>query len=229
MANTLLDAESEAPADADSQTSEPEENTTLLTPEKEDAPNGDPPADGESEGAPEKDSEEGQSKSEKAEPKEDEGSFDDLALGENSPLSEEHVEGIVELAVANDLSPKQAQALLDRDEARAVVADENWSATVEGWESDFRADKDFGGEHLDTSVANARTAMSKFGPPGFIEALNQSGFGNNPDLLRFAANVGARMAETDKIINGSTASGDSNPTWNTLFPESGAPPSERTI
>lgn len=232
MASTLLDTESEAneaEEPVESHTSEPEESSEPPATDADGQPDGDPPADSEDDEAPQTDSEEDQEGDDSSASKDEESSFDSLTLGEDSPLTEEHVEGIIEFAVANDLSPEAAQAILSRDEARAAAADDTWNATVERWETDFRADKEFGGKNLDRSVANARAAMAKFGPPGFIEALNASGFGNNPDLLRFAANVGARMAETDKIINGSAAPGDGKPTWNTLFPESGVPPSERTV
>ena len=229
MADTLLDAESEAPAEADSQTSDPSESKADVAPETEGTLIGDPPAKSDAEETPSKDSEEDQDEAEEAAPEGEEPSFDGLELGEHSPLTEEHVEGLVEFAVANNLTPEVAQAILGRDEARAIKADETWAATVEGWEQEFRADKDFGGKNLDASVANARAAMAKFGPPGWIQSLNESGFGNNPELLRFAASVGAKMSEADKMVNGNSASSDSKPTWNTLFPESGAPPSERSI
>ena len=103
-----------------------------------------------------------------------------------------------------------------------AAANQGWADQVAQWGKDFKADKQFGGTKFKQSIRDARLAVSKLGRPGFLERLEKSGFGSNPDFLAFAASVGARMrGGVKKVVKGAAVPSDSGPTWNTLFKKSG--------
>jgi len=226
MADTLLASETDA-----SQTSEPDELADVTPETKDETPvDGAQPDEGGDESQVEKGSEEGQEESGDTAPENEEVSYDALELGEDSPFDDGYVDSVKEFAAANGLTQEAAQAVISRDETRAAAADKVWADMVNPggtWETEIRNDPDYGGANLDQTVANARAAMSKFAPEGFQQALNETGYGNNPALLRFVANVGAAMSEAQKMVKGGKSDPDTGPTWQTLFTESGDPPIAR--
>jgi hypothetical protein len=229
MADTLL-AEDASAEDA-SLTSEQDE-VTQVTPEDQDGKPEEAVAPAE-EGAAEEagsSSEEGQEEPDESAAEADSVNYDALELGEHSALDDAYLDGVKEFAAEHSLDPDVAQAIVSRDEARAEAADKAWadlSAPGGAWETEFVKDPDFGGPNLQRSIRDARAALHKFAPPGFIDDLNNSGYGNHPNLLRLAASVGKAMSESDKIVTGKKTSPDSGPSWFTLFTESGDPPTVR--
>lgn len=79
--------------------------------------------------------------------------------------------------------------------ARATEQVDSWKSTIADWEAKIQADKDFGGKKLADSRATAAKALDHFGSPELRQALDQYGFGNNPELFRFAVKVGQALAE----------------------------------
>jgi hypothetical protein len=66
---------------------------------------------------------------------------------------------------------------------------------LEGWVEDIKADPALGGEQFDENAGIAADAISQFGSPELRDMLNQTGFGNNPELFRFCLNVGKLLRE----------------------------------
>ena len=63
----------------------------------------------------------------------------------------------------------------------------------------FKADKDFGGDKFDASVAEAQKALATFDEGGTVRAmLAETGYGNNPAVLKIFARVGKALGE-DKL------------------------------
>jgi chemotaxis protein histidine kinase CheA len=134
----------------------------------------------------------------------------DLKLADDSPLDQADVDAVAETAKQLGLTQKQAETLLER-QAEAVSAYQqrqvaaHQEQTVK-WVDDVRADPEIGGDKFDASVNHARAALDAFGTPEFKQALNDSGFGNHPMLVKFCARVGAAIGE-DKIVNPNRAGG----------------------
>ena len=60
-----------------------------------------------------------------------------------------------------------------------------WAELNTQWQGEFRADPELGGANFDTSIAVIENAISKFGNDDLRTALQVTGAGNNPHLLRF--------------------------------------------
>jgi hypothetical protein len=72
---------------------------------------------------------------------------------------------------------------------------DNFTNQLDSWVSELKADKEIGGDKFDENAGVAAKAIEKFGSPELKQVLNQTGMGNNPDLFRFALNIGRHLIE----------------------------------
>ena len=133
----------------------------------------------------------------------------ELKFAKDSLIGEEaHYESVVEFAKQNNFTNEQAQALLDRDNklvsSYQEKVQEEYNQTVESWKAEAEKDKEFGGDSLDESVAYAKRALGRFGSDKFSEALESTGFGNHPEIIRIFSKIGRSMAD-DTLDSNKTA------------------------
>ncbi len=128
----------------------------------------------------------------------------ELKLPENSPLKADAIERISTLAKEKGLSNEQAQGLLDAESGTVlsyVEAQKSQVKTItEGWVNELKSDKELGGEHFNQSVEMAKRVVDRFGTDAFKKALNETGLGNHPELVRAFARIGKSMAEDQLVI-----------------------------
>jgi hypothetical protein len=123
----------------------------------------------------------------------------DLKAPENSGLDEKHVKEVVDMAKSLNLNAEQAKGLLERD--AKIVADQQklQEQNIKEFRSSLyeqtQADKEIGGSNFDRSVADCKRVVDRFGSPEFRKALNESGLGNHPEVVRVFARIGRTMAE----------------------------------
>ena len=100
------------------------------------------------------------------------------------------------------MSREQAQASLDfsvrlHEEQRAAFARQR-----RDWRSEIQADPDFGGRHFSASCVAAKRALAAFDDSGEVRRmLEETGYGDNPAIIRVFARIGRAMAE-DRFIPG---------------------------
>lgn len=95
---------------------------------------------------------------------------------------------------------------------------ENWVKLNEKWVSDFKADREIGGDRIQDTVAAATRAMDRFGTPGLREALAMTGAGNHPEVIRFVARVGRATAEDRFVVAAGASAGSSRSAAEVLYP-----------
>lgn len=83
----------------------------------------------------------------------------------------------------------------------ATAAQTQHQATLDGWINEVKADKELGGDALPQNLAVAKRALDTYGNQGLKDLLNTSGFGNNPDVIKFMRNVGLTLKE-DTVVTG---------------------------
>lgn len=114
--------------------------------------------------------------------------LDAQALAEFEPIAREL-----------NLTQEQAQKLVELHTKQlqnaALAQTQVASQQLEAWVSDIKADKEIGGANFDTSVRHAQAAAKKFGSPEFLAALDATGMGSHPELVRVFARIGKAMAE----------------------------------
>lgn len=75
--------------------------------------------------------------------------------------------------------------------------------TQQTWVNELKADPEFGGEKYLVTVEEVKRAADRFLTPADKDILNQTGFGNNPMLVKFFARIGRAMAN-DKLVTGNS-------------------------
>lgn len=152
-----------------------------------------------------------------------------VQLPADSPLDAAALERSVALARAHGLSPEVAQALVEtlhtevastRDALLAAHAPGGaaWTTQQQTWKQAALADPEIGGapEKLDVSVAQAKRAFQRFGAPGLLEALETTGLGSHPEVVRVFARIGAAMREGD-ILPAQPPSGQAERSLTDIF------------
>lgn len=148
----------------------------------------------------------------------------ELKLPEGAKLDAKHLEATVEYAKALGLNQEQAQKLLERD---ASLVEGHWKGMqanhaqqVEKWGDAVKNDKDLGGTNFDTTVTSARRAVDRFGSPDLKKALNETGLGNHPELVRMLAKIGKAMAE-DSFVDSKNPAGKPKDAASVLYGSAG--------
>lgn len=140
----------------------------------------------------------------------------ELKPSENSLLDQGKLDDLIAYAKANNLSQEQAQALLNKEEAllssyaqatEAAQAEAIAKASEE-WKQQAMADKEIGGPEFNKNVELAHRALKQFGNETMTKFLNETGFGNHPDVVRMFMRIGRAMAE-DKIVSSNAHGGQS--------------------
>lgn len=117
----------------------------------------------------------------------------DFKLPDGSLLDPKTVDGLSAFSKENGLSQKQAQGVLDRENA-AVAAyagkqQETLKQTMEAWVPEIRNDAEIGGNNFNKSIESAKLVVQKFATPAFTKILNDTGFGNHPEIVRIFARI----------------------------------------
>jgi len=176
-------------------------------------PQGDPtaePSAGQQDGAPEGEGEgekkEGEGENSVPEsydfkaPEGFEGELDQAAIEQFEPIAKE-------LGLTQEQADKMVALHADSLQRAQQQARDNWAQQMQTWQDDLRNDPDFGGPKFDENIGSAMKAVEKFGTPGLKEALESTGMGNHPELVRTFANIGQAISE-DKIVMGGQSQGE---------------------
>lgn len=130
----------------------------------------------------------------------------DLKLPEGSTLKPTRVDEIVAEAKANGFSSETAQALLEREsEAHSEWVQSQQTeakAKVQEWFKAAESDPEIGGAKFQENAALAKKVIDVFGSDSLKQALNQSGLGNHPELLRIFTKIGKQMAPDQLVMPG---------------------------
>jgi hypothetical protein len=110
-----------------------------------------------------------------------------------------------EVAKSLNLTQEGAQQLADLHvEVAKAASEENrkaWSRTIDSWENEIKTDREIGGDKWDGVKANIAKIFNdpRFQTPGFIEALDLTGFGSNPAAARFFAKIASVLTEGNAV------------------------------
>lgn len=120
------------------------------------------------------------------------GQFSDIAKELN--LSQEAAQKLVETMGPKIAERQMAQVEMVRNE----------------WAQQAQTDKEYGGEKLQENLAVAKKALDSFGTPELRALLNESGLGNNPEVIRFMFRAGKAISEDTYVGNSTGAANKSS-------------------
>ena len=128
--------------------------------------------------------------------------FKDFEIPEEITINEEALSSFKDLAKDMELSQEQAQQLVDLQTKMAIQEakqrDEEFNDSLAEMLEAAKTDKDIGGDKFETKVASAMLAIETFGDQNVIDALDYSGLGNHPGILKMLSAVG-ELVQEDRI------------------------------
>ena len=126
-------------------------------------------------------------------------SYGEFKLPEGVTVDADSLRPATELFAETGLSQDQAQKFIDLAMAReTAAAHKSVQAFVDlqnQWVSEIKADPDIGGDRLKSSLASANRAIDRLNVPGLREALNFTGAGNHPAIVKAFVRLGQMIAE----------------------------------
>lgn len=154
-------------------------------------PEGEKVAEGEVEG------DEGEKKTDSADDKESEDWS--LEIPKDGFVSEESLKEIEAFAKENKLGKEAAAKLLERENLAIAnfinKQEQDMNAELDQWRESVINDPQLGGENLKVTVENARRVVERFGNEPFINLLRDTGYGDNPEVVRFLSKIGKLMSD----------------------------------
>lgn len=130
--------------------------------------------------------------------------YKDFTLPEGFEVDADVSKSFKEAAKELKLTQEQAQKLVDMQTSLATkqskVAQEQWAGVQKDWREKAQSDKEFGGKEFQANIGVAKKALEKYGTKEFKDAIESTGMGNHPELIRFLYKVGKSISE-DKIMS----------------------------
>jgi hypothetical protein len=114
--------------------------------------------------------------------------LDQAVLDEFTPV-------LKELELPQDKAQKLVDTYSKITQAAAQKQQDDWVAQVNDWGKSVEKDPLLGGKNLPITVKDAQSAVARFGTNELKVALETTGLGNHPELVRFCAAVGKAMSE----------------------------------
>lgn len=112
-----------------------------------------------------------------------------------------------EIAKELNLTQEAAQKLLDSMAPKIAERQMGQLEAIRSeWAQASQIDKEFGGDKLNENLAVAKKALDQFGTPELRALLNESGLGNNPEVIRFMYRAGKAISE-DAYVGSSIGAG----------------------
>jgi len=147
----------------------------------------------------------------------------DLKVPDGSTLAPARIEEIAAYSKAQGFSATQAQALLDRETKAAATFQDNQIALLESekvkWLDSTKADKEIGGDGFARNAEIAKRVIAKFGSESLKSALDNTGLGNHPELVRMLVRIGTEMKVLDgQFIEGGGSAGAGKSAADILYP-----------
>lgn len=123
----------------------------------------------------------------------------------------ETMETFSEIAKELNLSQEAAQKMLDKMSPKMAERQlQQVEAIRNEWAQASHVDKEFGGDKLNENLAIAKKALDSFGTPELRALLNESGLGNNPEVIRFMFRAGKAISE-ETFVGNSNGAGNRRP------------------
>lgn len=144
----------------------------------------------------------------------------EIKKADGSLVDAAQVEKIASFAKEHGLSNAQAQAIYNRENA-AVTAFEADAVKQHNerktqWIEEAKKSSILGGEHFDQNVQGAHLTLQRFSTPEFTKLLDETGFGNHPQLLEVFFNI-HKATQDDSFVRAGSQSNDLKPTSEILY------------
>lgn len=135
----------------------------------------------------------------------------EIEVAPDSPISDDDLDQIVKMAEENNWTKEQADAAIKQYEDyynRGVEkASEPWNQYYSEQQQRFDKDPEFNGDNKAKTFMRIRAAVTKFAGEDMIKQLSRPEIGNNYELAKFLAKIGAQLEGDSPELFGKGASG----------------------
>jgi hypothetical protein len=134
--------------------------------------------------------------------------FEDFALPEGVKLDGSSVDQFKEVLGGNLSHQEKGQRLVDmyiaeiqrRDDEALKNQIDVWNTTQDQWKDSVKSDPEIGGNRFNTTMQTCISAVNRFGGnpeqrSALLQALDFTGAGNNPAIIRFINNMASALKE----------------------------------
>lgn len=132
-------------------------------------------------------------------------SYQDFQAPEGTEIDTELLGEFTPIAKELDLSQDQAQKFIDfmpKVQERIITGlTKDWETKQGDWVKSAKDDPEYGGSQFKASVATANRAIKELGGDKLVKALNETGAGNHPEIIRGFVKIG-KLMEEDSISFG---------------------------
>lgn len=132
----------------------------------------------------------------------------DLKVPEGFVLDEAVMGEFTELAKEAKLSQEAAQKFADLHAKLAKEASQRligqWEKTIEGWQTEAKADPEIGGADHEEKLATAKLGLKKFGTPELSQLMDDLFVGNHKEFIRLFYRLG-KIAQDPKFVEAESA------------------------
>ena len=147
--------------------------------------------------------------------------YEAFTAPEGTTLDQAAIDAFSPVARDLNLTQEQAQKLVDLHAEQAQgwlqgLYDAHAKQRAD-WVAAAKADGEIGGADHADKVAVAKDALKRFGTPELNKALEDSGLGSHPEVVRFFHRVGKAIAD-DAVVLPTTSGGPRSP--RSLYPNS---------
>ena len=125
----------------------------------------------------------------------------ELSLPDGYTFDEEIKNGLVEFAKEKNLTQEETQKLADLGVKMREKEVAQFQETQKQWIEQIKSDPVLGGAQLNENIAVAKKAIDTFGTPELKKLLNDTGFGNHPEVVSAFYKIGKSISE-DKLVIG---------------------------
>lgn len=125
----------------------------------------------------------------------------ELSLPDGYTFDEEIKNGLVEFAKQKNLTQEETQKLADLGVKMREKEAALFQETQKQWIEQIKSDPVLGGAQLNENIAVAKKAIDTFGTPELKKLLNDTGFGNHPEVVSAFYKIGKSISE-DKLVIG---------------------------
>jgi hypothetical protein len=126
-------------------------------------------------------------------------------MPDGSKLKPEHAEALKAYAKEHGLTPKQAQAQLERESKALADSEEAQKADLAqkgaAWKKATVEHPELGGQNLPRTTKRCAAALTRFDPDGKLKhILEISGIGDLPEVVAYQERIGAAL-ESDRFVS----------------------------
>lgn len=148
-------------------------------------------------------------------------SYVDFEMPEGMTVNTEMLEAFTPAFKELGLTQDQAQQLVTIEaglvQAQQQAQYDAFTQQIEEWGTTAKNDQEYGGDKFEESVGFAQKAVNELGTPELKEALESSGMGNHPEMIRLMTRIGRMMGED--TLGGGQGVADKKDHASVLYPD----------